>query len=89
MSCTNNVSVSLVCQADSVLSYSWERQNGNISLDAIGVNTNTLTLIDAQPDDSGNYRCVATNTCGNVNSDYANITISGKMDIKLSLLLYY
>jgi len=85
MSCTNNVSVSLVCQADSVLSFTWERQNGNISLDAIGVNTNTLTLIDAQPDDSGNYRCVAANTCGNVNSDYANITISGKMDIKLSL----
>ena len=40
----------------------------------------TLTLADAQPDD---YRCVVANTCGITYSDYANITISGKMDIKL------
>ena len=83
MSCTNNPSISLVCQVDSVLSYTWERQSGNISLGAIGVKNKTLTLADAQPDDSGNYRCVAANTCGITYSDYANITISGKMDIKL------
>jgi len=87
MSCSNNVNISLSCQADRDLSYVWERQNGNISFGAIGVNTNTLTLTDAQPDDSGNYRCVAANTCGITYSDYANITISGKMDIKLPLII--
>ena len=45
------------------------------------MNTNTLTLSDVQPEDSGNYRCVAINTCGNVSSDYANIIISGKQSM--------
>ena len=79
MSCTFNVGISLFCQADRALSYGWERQNGNISSSAIGVNTNTLTLTDVQPEDSGNYRCVAANTCGNTYSFYANIIISGKV----------
>jgi len=81
MSFTHNVNISLFCKAQRALSYNWKRQNGNISFGAIGVNTNTLTLIDAQPEDSGNYRCVAANVCGITISKYANITISGKMDI--------
>ena len=73
----DTTSVSLTCKADGALSYNWERQNGVIPSDSTGVNTNTLTFINLQPEYAGNYRCVATNASGSSPSDYANFTING------------
>jgi len=55
----------------------WERQNDDIPSDSIGVNTDTINLINLQPEDAGNYRCVATNASGNSSSYYATLTING------------
>ena len=74
---TNFTNHTLTCEADGALSYTWERQNDVIPSDSTGVNTNTLTFINLQPADAGNYRCVATNASGSTASDYANITING------------
>ena len=74
----DTTSVSITCEADGASSYNWERQNGVIPSDSTGVNTNTLTLINLQPEGTGNYRCVATNASGSGESNYANITINGK-----------
>ena len=74
----NYTNVSLTCEAEGALSYNWERQNGVIPSDSTGVNTNTLTLINLQPEDAGNYRCVATNASGSSESNYAAITIFGR-----------
>ena len=76
---TNFTNLTLTCEADGALSYNWERQNDLIPSDSTGMNTNTLTLINLQPEDAGNYRCVATNASGSTASDYANITINGTM----------
>ena len=70
-------SVSLTCEADGASSYNWERQNDVIPSGSVGVNTNTLTLINIQPEDAGNYRCVAANASGSSFSNYANLVVDG------------
>ena len=74
---SNYTNHTLTCEADGASSYNWERGNKNISSDSTGVNTNTLTLINLQPEDAGNYRCVATNASGSSFSNYADLTING------------
>ena len=75
---TNFTNHKLACEADGALSYRWERQNDVIPSDSTGVNTNILTLINLQPEDAGNYRCVATNSHGSNESNYATVNVSSK-----------
>ena len=74
----NYTNVSLTCKADGASSYIWEKQNGVVPHDSTGVNTNTLNLINLQPEDAGNYRCVAINSYESSESDYATVTIYSK-----------
>ena len=75
---SNFTNHTLTCEADGASFYNWERQNDVIPSDSIGVNTNTLTLVNLQPKDAGNYRCVVTNYNGKNESNYAVINISSK-----------
>ena len=76
---SNFTNHTLTCEADGASSYNWERQNNVIPSDSTGVNTDTLTLINLQPEDAGNYRCVATNASGSSFSNYADLTINGRV----------
>ena len=71
----------LTCEADGASSYNWEKQNDVIPSDSTGVNTNALTLINLQPEDAGNYQCVATNASGSSFSNYADLTINGTVTL--------
>ena len=75
---TNFTNHTLTCEADGALFYRWERRNDVIPSDSTGVNTNTLTLINLQPEDAGNYRCVATNVRGSSKSNYATVNVTSK-----------
>ena len=75
---SNFTNHTLTCDATEASSYIWERQNGDIPSDSIGVNTNILTLVNLRPGDAGKYRCNATSAGKNVSSNYATITISSK-----------
>ena len=74
----NYTNASLTCKADGASSYIWERQNGVIPSDSTGVKTNILNLVNLQPKDAGNYRCVAINGTGSIKSHYAMVTVLGK-----------
>ena len=78
---TNHI---LTCEADGALFYRWEREIINITSDSID---NTLTFINLQPEDTGNYRCVATNASGSSESNYANLNITGTVKYVMSSYL--
>ena len=70
-------SFSLTCKAIGGTSYYWEKHNGSIPSGATGINTDTLTIINISPEDSGNYRCVVSNDNGKVYSVWAVVTVNG------------
>jgi len=73
----DTTNVSLICEANGVTSYKWERQSGSIPSSNNGVNTNFLYISNLKPDDAGKYRCIATNASGSSVSDYAQLSING------------
>ena len=76
----DSTSVTFTCMAYEASSYYWERETGAIPSNAVGINTNTLTLHDIRPPDSGRYRCVAENEHGPTYSNYAMLIVEGKIN---------
>ena len=79
-------SITLTCQADRAIFYVWEKLSGSIPTNAIGVNTDNITLINVQQEDSGNYRCVAANTCESSYSEYATVNITSGKIVKFNMI---
>ena len=59
------------------LHYVWEKRNDNLPSRAQGVHSSTLTIINLKPEDSGEYRCVVSNSTGRIASEYLPVTIKG------------
>ena len=76
-----NHNSTLTCKANRESSYYWEKQNGKVSIYSTGVRTNTLTLINLQPESAGRYRCVAfaCSICKRSFSNYATVTVNSKL----------
>ena len=55
----------------------WEKRNETLSPYAHGVNSWNLTIFNMIPDDSGEYRCVVTNSTGTIESEYSKLTVRG------------
>ena len=73
--------VFLTCNATGAdnLMYQWIRMgNDNTTLQATGVNTNTLTINNVTVDDSGKYRCIVSSGGANVISQCGALYILGK-----------
>ncbi|QTD51664.1 immunoglobulin domain-containing protein [Sulfidibacter corallicola] len=60
-----------VAATGSSLSYQWRRNGQNIQ----GANTATLNLTNVQPGDLGSYSCVVSNSCNEVTSSSAFLTV--------------
>ena len=59
------------------LRYVWEKRNDNLPSRAQSVQSATLTIINLKPEDSGEYRCVVSNSTGRIASGYLPVTIKG------------
>ena len=59
--------------------YKWEKKNGNISYGTQGMYSSQLFITDPVPEDSGEYRCIMSNSTGSIASDYKGIVILGML----------
>ena len=57
--------------------YRWEKKNERNIPRAHGINSRQLTISNLKPEDSGEYRCILSNSTGVIMSDYTLLTIKG------------
>ena len=75
---TNNQKHSFTCQADKASSYHWRRSDKDMPFTVTGVDTNVLTFNQLQPEDAGQYQCVAScEFSGSNSSKYATLSFKG------------
>ena len=58
--------------------YKWEKKNENITPRFRGINSRHLIINGLRPADSGEYRCIVSNSTGTIISDYSLLTVEGK-----------
>ena len=61
----------------STLKYFWEKRSSDLSSRARDVHSSNLTIINLKLEDSGEYRCIVSNSTGRITSDYAKLDVEG------------
>ena len=57
--------------------YRWEKKNEKNISNYQGVNSRDLVITDLRPEDSGEYRCIVSNSTGVISSDYSLLNVEG------------
>ena len=74
----SNFTLSMKCiPEDNSFNYTWEKRNSDLSLQATGVNSTCLNIFNLKPEDSGDYRCIMSNSTGRHASDYTKLIVHG------------
>ena len=74
----NDFSLSMECISHgNSFEYKWEKENEN-NIPRSQVINSTLIITDLKPADSGEYRCIVSNSTGTIMSDYSLLTVEGK-----------
>ena len=74
----NNSTLLMKCLSYKInFDFKWEKKNNKLPIRAQGVNSQQLTIINLNPKDSGEYRCIVSNSTGILASDYLLVTIKG------------
>ena len=76
----NNSTLVLMCslpENNINFNFRWEKKHKRLPLRAHGVNSQQLTITKLNTKDSGEYRCIVSNSAGIIASDYSVITIKG------------
>ena len=77
----NNYNLSMKCIPErDRFSYKWEKRNDNFSSRVQGIHSSQLNIYNVTPKDAGDYRCIMSNSTGDIVSNYKTITIEGKHD---------
>ena len=75
----SNFTLSMKCiPENNNFNYTWEKRIGDLSLQTTGVNSSCLTIFNLRPEDSGEYRCIMSNSTGRCASDYTELSVYGK-----------
>ena len=74
----NNFILSMKCTsyADG-FEYKWEKKNEKNISRAQDIDARQLTITNLKIEDSGEYRCIITNSTGVIISDYSLLTVQG------------
>ena len=74
----NDFKLSMECTPhDNNFEYRWEKKNERITSRSQGINSRYLTISDLRPADSGEYRCIVSNSTGAISSDYSILSVEG------------
>ena len=57
--------------------YLWERKDIILPSRAKGIHTSHMTISKLMPEDSGEYRCIMSNSTGTISSKYFKVVIQG------------
>ena len=58
--------------------YTWEKRYSSLPSRAQGVNTSNMIIVNLKPEDSGEYRCIISNSTGKIFSKYESLSVEGK-----------
>jgi len=73
----NTFNLSMSCQPNkSYLTYTWEKK-GEFPSKILETSLSTLTITNVKPNDSGEYRCIVSNSTGKIASEYAMLIVRG------------
>ena len=75
----NNFTLLMKCLLYNMINvnFKWEKKNSKLPSTAQGVYSDQLTTTKLSPKDSGEYRCIVSNSTGMIASDYSLVTIKG------------
>ena len=78
----NNYILTMKCSPDKEnFNYKWIKKNEVLPSRAWGANTSQLTIVNLKPEDSGDYRCVMSNSTGSIRSNFTSVHVISKNDI--------
>jgi len=76
----NNFMLKMRCLPyNSNFSYRWERKNKQLPSNAVHISSEQLTIINLKPEDLGEYRCIMSNSTGQIASDYSRVIVKGSI----------
>ena len=86
----NNYKLTIKCLPNKDnFNYKWIKRNDVLLPRARGVKSSQLTIVNLKPEDSGDYRCVMSNSTGTISSNFSAIKIKGEKRFSLLLIAKY
>ena len=58
--------------------YLWQKKNNDLIHRAKGIHSSELTIINLRPEDSGEYRCIVSNSTGRIASSYSKLIVTSE-----------